>query len=45
MHHQGIRNQAVDIVQQLGVDGMSSDESDHDGHCGEVTYYTLHKEW
>ena len=45
MQHQGIRNRAVDIVQQLGVDGMSSDESDHDGHCGEATYYTLHKEW
>ena len=45
MQHQSIQSQTSDIVQQLGIDGMSSNESEHDGHCGEATYYVLHKEW
>jgi len=32
-------------VQSLGLDGMSSDESDHEGHKGEATYYVLDKTW
>ncbi|KAI6028278.1 hypothetical protein F5J12DRAFT_779994 [Pisolithus orientalis] len=36
---------AVDIMQQLGVDSMSSDELEHEGHGGEATYYALHKDW
>ncbi|KAI6156910.1 hypothetical protein BKA82DRAFT_541770 [Pisolithus tinctorius] len=45
MQYQSISDRAVDIVQQLGVDGMSSDESEHEGHGGEATYYALHKDW
>ena len=40
-----IKTQATRVVQSLGLDGMSSDESDHEGHKGEVTYYILHKDW
>ncbi|KAI6146475.1 hypothetical protein BKA82DRAFT_4160710 [Pisolithus tinctorius] len=45
MQYWSISDCAVDIVQQLGVDGMSSDESEHEGHGGEATYYALHKDW
>ena len=40
-----IKTQATRVVQSLGLDGMSSDESDHEGHKGEATYYILHKDW
>ncbi|KAI6027204.1 hypothetical protein EDC04DRAFT_2573085, partial [Pisolithus marmoratus] len=40
-----IKDHVVAIVESLGQDGMSSDESDHEGHCGEVTYYILDKDW
>ncbi|KAL4061726.1 hypothetical protein J3A83DRAFT_4101178 [Scleroderma citrinum] len=40
-----IRKQAVHVVQSLGLDGMSSDESDHEGHQGEATYHILDKPW
>ncbi|KAI6003561.1 hypothetical protein EDC04DRAFT_2523169, partial [Pisolithus marmoratus] len=40
-----IKDQAVHIVQSLGLDGMSSDESDHEGHNREATYYILDKDW
>ncbi|KAI5980873.1 hypothetical protein EDC04DRAFT_2595297, partial [Pisolithus marmoratus] len=40
-----IKDRAVAIVESLGQDGMSSDESDHEGHCGEATYYILDKDW
>ncbi|KAL4079358.1 hypothetical protein J3A83DRAFT_4085513 [Scleroderma citrinum] len=33
------------MMQSLGLDGMSSNESDHKGHKGEATYYILHKDW
>ncbi|KAI6144281.1 hypothetical protein BKA82DRAFT_3983196, partial [Pisolithus tinctorius] len=40
-----IKDHAVAIVESLGQDGMSSDESDHEGHWGEATYYILEKDW
>jgi hypothetical protein len=40
-----IKDHAVAIVESLGQDGMSSDESDHEGHRGEATYYILDKDW
>ncbi|KAI6152642.1 hypothetical protein BKA82DRAFT_4013063 [Pisolithus tinctorius] len=40
-----IKDRAVAIVESLGQDGMSSDESDHEGHWGEATYYILEKDW
>jgi len=40
-----IKTQATHMVQSLGLDGMSSDESDHEDHKGEATYYILHKDW
>ncbi|KAI6095262.1 hypothetical protein F5141DRAFT_1068513, partial [Pisolithus sp. B1] len=40
-----IKDQAICIVQSLGLDGMSSNESDHEGHNGEATYYILDKDW
>jgi len=40
-----IKTQATQVVESLGLDGMSSDESDHEGHKGEATYYILHKDW
>ncbi|KAI6036744.1 hypothetical protein BKA83DRAFT_4120432 [Pisolithus microcarpus] len=40
-----IKDRAVRVVQSLGLDGMSSDESDHEGHSGEATYYILDKDW
>ncbi|KAI6137864.1 hypothetical protein BKA82DRAFT_4019319 [Pisolithus tinctorius] len=40
-----IKDRAVAIVESLGQDGMSSDESDHEGHRGEATYYILEKDW
>ncbi|KAI5984175.1 hypothetical protein EDD15DRAFT_2177616, partial [Pisolithus albus] len=40
-----IKDQAVPVVQSLGLDGMSSDESDHEGHDGEATYHILDKDW
>ncbi|KAI5988440.1 hypothetical protein EDD15DRAFT_2199071 [Pisolithus albus] len=33
------------FVESLGQDGMSSDESDHEGHRGEATYHILDKDW
>ncbi|KAI6006086.1 hypothetical protein EDD15DRAFT_2154828, partial [Pisolithus albus] len=41
----GIKGQAIRIVQSLGLDSMSSDESDHEGHNGEATYYDLDQGW
>ncbi|KAI5981329.1 hypothetical protein EDD15DRAFT_2183621, partial [Pisolithus albus] len=40
-----IKDRAVRVVQSLGLDGMSSDESDHEGHSGEATYHILDKDW
>ncbi|KIK20285.1 hypothetical protein PISMIDRAFT_657625, partial [Pisolithus microcarpus 441] len=40
-----IKDRAVAIVESLGQDSMSSDESDHEGHHGEATYYILDKDW
>ncbi|KAL4064095.1 hypothetical protein V8B97DRAFT_2026180 [Scleroderma yunnanense] len=40
-----IQKQAIHIVQSLRFNRMSSDESDHEGHKGEVTYYILDKPW
>ncbi|KIK24303.1 hypothetical protein PISMIDRAFT_10304 [Pisolithus microcarpus 441] len=40
-----IKDRAVAIVESLGQDGMSSDESDHEGHRGEATYDILDKDW
>ncbi|KAI5989721.1 hypothetical protein EDD15DRAFT_2198405 [Pisolithus albus] len=41
----GIKGRAIRIVQSLGLDSMSSDESDHEGHNGEATYYDLDQGW
>ncbi|KAI6118074.1 hypothetical protein F5141DRAFT_1000450, partial [Pisolithus sp. B1] len=38
-----IKDHVVVIVESLGQDGMSSDESDHKGHCGEAMCYILDK--
>ncbi|KAI5986462.1 hypothetical protein EDD15DRAFT_2174833, partial [Pisolithus albus] len=43
--YKDIKDRAVFIVESLGQDGMSSDESDHKGHRGEATYYILDKDW
>ncbi|KAI6100060.1 hypothetical protein EDD16DRAFT_1482997, partial [Pisolithus croceorrhizus] len=40
-----IKDCAVAIVESLGQDGMSSDESDHEGHRGEATYHIPDKDW
>ncbi|KAI6141474.1 hypothetical protein BKA82DRAFT_126060, partial [Pisolithus tinctorius] len=40
-----IKDQAVRVVQSLSLDGMSSDELDHEGHSGEATYFILDKDW
>ncbi|KAI6097444.1 hypothetical protein EV401DRAFT_1879746, partial [Pisolithus croceorrhizus] len=40
-----IKDCAVAIVESLGQDGMSSDESDHKGHWGKVMYHVLDKDW
>lgn len=36
---------AVKVVKMLGVDGMSSDESDHESGEGEATYFASCKHW
>ncbi|KAI6041937.1 hypothetical protein EDC04DRAFT_2564912, partial [Pisolithus marmoratus] len=43
--YKDIKDHAVAIVELLGQDGMSSDESDQEGHLGEATYYILDKDW
>ncbi|KAH7908072.1 hypothetical protein BJ138DRAFT_406823 [Hygrophoropsis aurantiaca] len=40
-----VRTLALPIVQQLGVDGMSSDESDHEAGHGEASYVIKRKVW
>ncbi|KAF7967372.1 hypothetical protein HWV62_34459 [Athelia sp. TMB] len=36
---------AQQVVQNLGMDGMSSDESDHETGAGEATYFLTSKKW
>ncbi|KAI5981462.1 hypothetical protein EDD15DRAFT_2183169, partial [Pisolithus albus] len=45
LEYPDIKDRAVAIVESLGQDGMSSDESDHEGHRGEATYHILDKDW
>ncbi|KAI6017019.1 hypothetical protein EDC04DRAFT_2577000 [Pisolithus marmoratus] len=43
--HSGAYPSAVNVVQQLGTAGMSSDESEHDVGHGERTYHITRKAW
>ncbi|KAI6167508.1 hypothetical protein EDD17DRAFT_1469239 [Pisolithus thermaeus] len=43
--HLGSYPSAVDVVQQLGPTGMSTDESEHDVRHGECTYRITCKAW
>ncbi|KAI5986482.1 hypothetical protein EDD15DRAFT_2117710, partial [Pisolithus albus] len=43
--HSGLYPSAVDVVQQLGPAGMSTDESEHDVGHGERTYRITRKAW
>ena len=43
--YQKIKDRAVTIVESLGLDGMSSDESSHECHKGEATYHIQEKCW
>jgi len=43
--YQEIKDRAVTIVESLGLDGMSSDESSHEGRKGEATYRIWEKRW
>ncbi|KAL4075150.1 hypothetical protein V8B97DRAFT_2022190 [Scleroderma yunnanense] len=40
-----LKYRSVHIVLSLSLHRMSSNESDHEGHKGEVTYYVLEKPW
>ncbi|KAI6163625.1 hypothetical protein EDD17DRAFT_1476183 [Pisolithus thermaeus] len=44
-HHSGSYPSAVSVVQQLGLTGMSSDESEHDVRHGERIYHITRKTW
>ncbi|KAI6033277.1 hypothetical protein EDC04DRAFT_2571809, partial [Pisolithus marmoratus] len=43
--YKDIKDHVVTIVESLGQDGMSSDESNHEGHLGKAMYYILDKDW
>lgn len=43
--HARVYPTALRVVQELGVAGMSSNESDHEAGCGEATYLITNKTW
>ncbi|KAH7904840.1 hypothetical protein BJ138DRAFT_1018563 [Hygrophoropsis aurantiaca] len=44
-HYEGLQESVEHVIRELGVDGMSSDESDHESGRGEATYYIVRKPW
>ncbi|KAH7905899.1 hypothetical protein BJ138DRAFT_1017065 [Hygrophoropsis aurantiaca] len=44
-YYLSIRQSALPLIKMLGADGMSSDESGHEGQQGEAIYFVTHKPW